>query len=74
MVSYYLTDAGNAEAFRDLFGDQFRWVKERGEWFYFDGVRWVSDSGKAKDTMLEAMRLRAQAAISLENNETRQKI
>ena len=73
LVSYHLTDAGNAEAFRDLFGHRFRWVKEKGEWFYWDGVRWISDNGKAKNAMLETMRLRAQAAMSLEDDEARQK-
>jgi len=73
LVSYHLTDAGNAEAFRDLFQDRFRWVKEKSEWFFWDGVRWIDDTSKAKRAMLETIRLRAQVAISIENDETRQK-
>jgi len=73
LVNFHLTDAGNAEAFKELFGDHFRWVREKGEWFYFDGVRWSANSSKAKDEMLETVRLRTQAAMSIENDETRQK-
>jgi len=74
LVQRNLTDAGNAECFRDIFGAHFRWVKEKGAWFRWDGVRWVEDDEAALRAMLEVARLRARAAVSIEDEERRAKV
>jgi len=74
LVTFHLTDAGNAEMFKELFGDKFRWVFEKGAWFRFDGVRWVEDTEAARVAMVETARLRGQAAMSMEDDERRAKI
>jgi len=73
LLSYHNTDAGNAEAFKALFGDRFCWIPEKGQWFYFDGVRWTEDTEAAQIAMLETARLRGRAAMSLEDDERRSK-
>lgn len=61
LFNYNCTDSGNAELFRDLVGDKFRFVPEKGCWFKFNGVRWAEASGEAKLTMLAISRRRIDA-------------
>lgn len=46
--SYHLTDLGNAEAFRDRFGDLVRWDRLLEKWFVWDQHRWSCDDGGTK--------------------------
>lgn len=40
MTAYHLTDAGNAQTFRDQHGANLRWVPEWGTWLRFEETRW----------------------------------
>ncbi|MBI1202561.1 MAG: hypothetical protein GC182_08625 [Rhodopseudomonas sp.] len=42
-----MTDLGNVERFRKRFGDQFKWSKELG-WFFWDGKRWSRQGADAR--------------------------
>ena len=42
-----MTDLGNVERFRKRFGDQFKWSKALG-WFFWDGKRWARDGAEAR--------------------------
>lgn len=44
-AGYARTDAGNALAFLDLFGENLRFIEKWGCWIVWDGARWreVSD-------------------------------
>ncbi|OYX76029.1 MAG: hypothetical protein B7Y77_02740, partial [Bradyrhizobium sp. 35-63-5] len=42
-----MTDLGNVERFRKRFGDQFKWSKALG-WFFWDGKRWSRDGAEAR--------------------------
>jgi P4 family phage/plasmid primase-like protien len=44
-AGYARTDAGNALAFLDLFGENLRFIEKWGDWIVWDGARWreVSD-------------------------------
>jgi len=68
LIQHPASEAGNGETFRDLFGDRFCYVKEKGTWFWFDGIRWVEANEKANLAMLEVVRLRRKAAEMLEND------
>jgi putative DNA primase/helicase len=39
-AGYARTDAGNALAFLDLFGENLRFIEKRGCWIDWDGARW----------------------------------
>jgi len=39
LLEYPLTDAGNGESFKTLFGERFCYVSQVGKWFKCDGVR-----------------------------------
>ena len=62
LVNYNLTDAGNAERFRDIAGKNFWWVPERG-WFYYDGVKWVLSPEKVELAMIAITRGIMEAAL-----------
>lgn len=80
LINYNCTDAGNAELFRDLAGDKFRFVPELGHWLKYDGVRWANVDEEAKLMMLAIVRRRCDAAnyalnsAGNGNNDLRQKI
>lgn len=38
-----MADLGNAQRLVHYFGEHIRWVGALGQWFYFDGQRWVPD-------------------------------
>jgi len=60
---------GNGRTFVDLFGDKFCYVKERGSWFKFDGVRWVEADEEAYLAMVEVLELRLRAAMALDDDD-----
>ena len=43
LLDYNLTDAGNAECFKELYGHEHVYVPERKTWFRFDGIRFVEE-------------------------------
>jgi putative DNA primase/helicase len=78
IFEYNLTDAGNAELFRDIVGDIFCHVSDLGNWLKFDGVKYVKADEEAKLTMLAIIRKKidlAQIYLTGKNQEDkRQKI
>jgi P4 family phage/plasmid primase-like protien len=58
-LGYTPNDIGNARRFVNRFGRDFRWVVERQEWVYFDGV-WTPSTKGAVET---AMRAATQAIL-----------
>lgn len=58
-LSYGLDDTGNANLFRDMFGEDIRYNPVNEAWLYWDGRRWATDeSGEIKryaDKMLNKM-------------------
>lgn len=46
--AYHLTDLGNAEAFRDRYGDSVRWDRQLEDWYVWVDHRWAHDAGGAK--------------------------
>jgi putative DNA primase/helicase len=65
LLNYNLTDAGNAECFKDLYADQYVFVREKKKWLTFDGIRWTDDNGQALLRMLDTVRLRGRQAMEL---------
>ena len=47
LPTYQLNDAGNADLFVDTWKEKFRYVPERGDWFFWNGNRWALDIGRA---------------------------
>ena len=77
LINYNCTDAGNAELFRDIVGENYRYVPELGKWLKFNGVRWIEASEETKLQMLAVIRRRIDAANELlkaQNDELRAKI
>lgn len=78
LINYNCTDAGNAELFRDLTGNIFRYVPELGCWLKFDGVKWIKANEEARLTMLAIIRKRIDAAqlwiLDPKQSDLRQKI
>ncbi|HVP76733.1 MAG TPA: hypothetical protein VMV04_02460, partial [Thermodesulfobacteriota bacterium] len=71
LLHYHLTDAGNAECFRELFGGQHIFIPEKKKWLRFDGIKWSEDQ-QVLLKMLETVRLRGKQAMSvLEDPEAR---
>jgi P4 family phage/plasmid primase-like protien len=63
-----LTDAGNAECFAVLYGDQFRYCRNLKQWFWWTGITWTMDGDSlALQRMLHTIRERRFAAGSLTN-------
>ncbi len=42
---YDRSDKGNGQLFADLYEDCLRFNVTAKEWYYFDGIRWIEDSG-----------------------------
>jgi len=62
LLNFHLTDAGNAEAFKELFGDQYVFVPEKKKWLQFDRTRWREDD-QIILKMLGTVRERARQAV-----------
>lgn len=67
-LGFNLTDAGNAESFKELFGNEYIFGKETSAWFHFDGIRWVEDQ-QVVLKMLETVRMRAKQSLDIEDPE-----
>lgn len=66
LIDAPMTDAGNAECFAALHGDQFRYCKNLKQWFYWSGTRWLMDSDAlALQKLLHTVRERRFAAATL---------
>jgi putative DNA primase/helicase len=69
-----LTDAGNAEAFTMLFGDDLRYDFRQKRWLSWDAHRWAPDSDGHIDRLsLRAIRARQHAALNIEDQDRRLK-
>lgn len=63
-----LSDAGNAEAFELLHGDEFRFCHTRGCWLRWDAGRWAIDiDGAAERAMLDTVRQRLAAGLVIDD-------
>jgi len=71
LLSYPLTEAGNAQSFVALCDDQFCFIEEMKRWYRWDGVRWDEELDEAKMKMLEVMRTRGKYVASIEDEEFR---
>lgn len=45
---YSATDAGNGYLFADLYGDQLRYVMDKGAWYYYEKGQWKRDHANAR--------------------------
>jgi putative DNA primase/helicase len=70
LINYNLTDAGNAERFRDVVGKNFWYVPERG-WFYYDGVRYILAPEKADLAMIAITRGIIEASLLYFSNDAK---
>lgn len=69
-----LTDAGNAEAFTWLFGEDLRYDFRQRRWLAWDTQRWAPDSDGHIDRLsLRAIRARQHAALNIEDQDRRLK-
>lgn len=68
LLSFNLTDAGNAECFNRLYGQEYAFTRENRTWFHFDGVRWAPDE-QVVLRMLDTVRMRARQSLEIEDLE-----
>ena len=68
LLNYNLTDAGNAECFKELFGNEFVFLREKKKWLRFDGIKWSEDS-QVILRMLDTARERGKQAWELQDIE-----
>lgn len=52
---YSLDDTGNAQRFRDLYGNRVRYNFTQNAWFVWDGKRWARDDTSLVKQMADAM-------------------
>lgn len=68
LINFPKSDAGNAERFHALHGENVRHVAESGQWLLWNGVRWQPDNTGAVTRMfIKTMRLMAQQAVAMDN-------
>jgi putative DNA primase/helicase len=73
--SFPVTDAGNAELFANLYGNQLRYDHSRGHWLLWEGHRWASDTdGEVYRLAKDAARARYLAAVGIGDLELRKKV
>lgn len=69
-----LTDAGNAELFAGLYGQELRFDHARNRWLIWEKHRWAPDTdGEIHRLAKEATRIRFKAAIDIEDLDMRGK-
>jgi putative DNA primase/helicase len=74
LTAYNLTDAGNAECFAVLHGDQFRYNRTTKHWVWWNGTRWQGDTdGKVHRAALDVARQRQPAAPTITDIDQRRK-
>jgi putative DNA primase/helicase len=70
-----LSDAGNAECMTALYGNKFRYDHTRKKWLVWDGIKWsVDEMGLARKHAVKVVRARQQAAMDVENFDTRRRL
>ena len=68
LIDFPDSDAGNAERFFLLHGENVRHVAESGQWLLWDGTRWEPDNDGAVTRMfISTMRTLAAQAVRLDN-------
>jgi phage/plasmid-associated DNA primase len=73
--SFPLTDAGNAEVFSHLYGQQLRYDHSRNRWLLWEGHRWARDSdGEVCHLAKESAGTRYLAAVEIADLEQRKKV
>ena len=71
--TFPLTEAGDAEFFASLFGDQVRYDHRRGAWLLFHGHHWAPQTdGEVQRLALDAIRARQVAATRITDKDDRQ--
>ncbi|MDX6611632.1 MAG: putative primase/helicase [Blastocatellia bacterium] len=66
LTEAHLTDAGNAECMRELFGEKFRYCRTSKAWLVWDEQRWTIDrKGQAEVAAVRVARARQLAAGTL---------
>lgn len=74
LQSLHRTDAGNAEAFALLHGDQFRYDHNRGKWLAWNGRFWEFDAtDQVERAALHTARQRLLAAVLVTDPDERKK-
>jgi putative DNA primase/helicase len=72
--AFHRTDAGNAEWFAALFGEQLRFDHRRGAWHLWHEHQWRQDDDDAiHRRAVEAARERFSAAVNIEDEDARKK-
>lgn len=64
LLDFNLTDAGNAESFKERYGDEYLYIPQKKTWFHFNGIRYIEDD-QVLLKMLETMRAKAREAVNL---------
>ena len=73
--SVALSDTGNAERFRMLHGDRFRFCKETNSWYVWTGDRWKKDTTKeAEKAIKTTIRAIPSEAHGVSDEEQRRRI
>lgn len=67
LLNFNLTDAGNAECFKELFGDEYVFIPEKRRWLKFDEIKWGGDNGQVILKMLQTVRERGKQAWELQD-------
>ena len=73
LLDHHLTDAGNADSFKTLYGSQFCYVPQKGKWFRWDGVRWIEDSESVVPAMIKTVRKLGKIGMTLNDNDNEQR-
>jgi hypothetical protein len=63
ILGFNLTEAGNAECFKYIFGDVYCYIPEVGGWYGFDTVRWDEAEAEIHCRMVELMRAKSRCAV-----------
>lgn len=70
-----MTDAGNAESFEALHGENVRYCHTRRKWLIWDGARWAIDATAHVNRLaLETARRRYLASVDISDNDARLKL
>jgi P4 family phage/plasmid primase-like protien len=73
LLSYHLTDAGNAESFVAINESRFCYIFEKEGWYRFDGVRWDEEVFESQEAMLNVIRTRAKCGQTIEDEKLKKR-
>lgn len=74
-VDRRLTDAGNAELIRDLYGNRIRYDHRRSRWLVWKDNMWVSDKEAIINRLaIKSARRRFKQAVEIKDKELREKV